>query len=221
MTATATPTGHRPATVRTTIGVLAFLGISAVAGGVALVLGIGAAPPADWLDDIPFIDSWFAPGLVLGIGFGVGSLLAAYGMLCRPRWAWLSFAERLTRHHWSWIATILLGVGHVAWIVLEWIYLREASVLQAVYGATGIALVALPMHPVVRRHLALHLTPIPLTVTRPAAGSVGPRRRTTDSARPLSEGHRPDQRMRPRSFRDCLPGLPRRPTGRSVRRRCP
>jgi len=155
MAVTMTPTEHRPAVVRTTIGVLAFLGISAVAGGVALVLGVGAAPPADWLDDIPLIDSWVVPGLVLGIGFGVGSLLAAYGMLRRPQWTWLRPVERLTRHHWSWIATILIGVAHIIWIALELIYLRETSDLQIVYGATGVALVALPLHPAVRRDLAL------------------------------------------------------------------
>jgi hypothetical protein len=155
MAVTVTPAEHRPAAVRITIGVLAFLGISAVAGGVALVLGVGAAPPAEWLDDIPFIDSWVVPGLVLGLGFGVGSLLAAFGMLRRPQWAWLAPVERLTRDHWSWIATILIGVGHIAWIVLELIYLRETSDLQIVYGAVGVALVALPMLPAVRRDLAL------------------------------------------------------------------
>src|SRR5690242_13555629 len=61
MAVTVTPTEHRPAAVRITVGVLAFLGISAFAGGVALVLGVGAAPPADWLDDIPLIDSWVVP----------------------------------------------------------------------------------------------------------------------------------------------------------------
>jgi hypothetical protein len=155
MAVTVTPTNHRPAAVRATIGVLIFLGISAIAGGAALALGVGAAPPADWLDDIPLIDSWVVPGLVLGIGFGVGSLLAAYGMSRRPRWPWLGFIERLTRHHWSWMATVLIGVGHVAWIVLELIYLRETSDLQVVYGATGVVLIALPMHPAVRRHLAI------------------------------------------------------------------
>lgn len=117
MTVTMTPpapTRHRPASVLTAIAVLVFLGISAVAGGVALVFGIGAAPPSDWLDGIPLIDSWVVPGLVLGIGFGLGSLVAAYGMLRKPWWRWLGFLERLTRHHWSWVATILIGLCHVA-----------------------------------------------------------------------------------------------------------
>jgi len=156
MAVTMTPavTGHRPAPVLTTIGVLTFLGFSAVAGGISMVAGRGVAPPNDWLDGIPVIDSWLVPGLVLGIGFGIGSLLTAYGMLRRPRWPWLHWAERLTRHHWSWIATILIGLGQVVWIAVELVYLPQPSALQAVYGGVGVGLLLLPWHPAVRRHLA-------------------------------------------------------------------
>jgi hypothetical protein len=156
MAVTVTPavTGHRPAAVWTTIGVLVFLGVSAVAGGVAMVFGIGAAPPREWLGRIPLINTWVIPGLVLGIGFGLGSLLAAYGMLRRPRWARLRPVERLTRRHWSWIVTILLGLGHIAWIVIELIYI-PLSGLQAVYGSVGVALLLLPVHPAVRAYLAI------------------------------------------------------------------
>lgn len=92
--------------------------------------------------------------MVLGIGFGMGSLLTAYGMLRRPRWPWLRFAERLTHHHWSWIATILIGLCHLAWIAVELIYLPHPSALQAVYGIVGVALLLLPMHPAVREYFA-------------------------------------------------------------------
>jgi hypothetical protein len=153
-TVTPTPTGHRPTTVWITVGTLAFLGVTAAAGGVAMVLDIGAAPPDDWLRSIPLVDTWVVPGLVLAVGFGLGSLLAGYGMLRRPRWAWLRPVERLTRHHWSWAATILIGLGHVAWIVLELAYLPEPSALQIVYGGVGGALALLPLHPAVRGYLA-------------------------------------------------------------------
>jgi hypothetical protein len=154
MTITVSPTkiGHRPAAVVATVGVLVFLGISALGGGIAMVLGIGA-PPDTWLDEIPVIDSWVAPGLVLGIGFGAGSLVASYGMLRRSRLAWLGSVEQLTRHHWSWIATILIGLGQVAWIAIELIYLPELSALQAVYGSVGVVLLLLPMNSAVRRYL--------------------------------------------------------------------
>lgn len=76
ITISSTVTSHRPAAVPTIAGVLTFLGLSAFAGGVALVFGAGAAPPEEWLDQIPLIDSWTVPGLVLGVGFGLGSLIA-------------------------------------------------------------------------------------------------------------------------------------------------
>jgi hypothetical protein len=147
---------RRPATVTATAGVLGFLGLSATAGGAAMLFGVGdAAPPSDWLDAIPVVDSWFAPGLVLGVGFGLGSLIATYGVLRRPRWAWLRPVERLSGHHWSWLATVLIGLGQVGWIALELVYLPEPSMLQAVYGVVGVALVLLSLHPAVRHHLAV------------------------------------------------------------------
>jgi hypothetical protein len=149
--------GGRPLTATATAGVLGFLGLSAAAGGAAMLTGVGGAvPPSDWLDAIPVVDSWIAPGLVLGVGFGLGSLVAAYGVLSRPRWAWLRPVERLSGHHWSWLATILIGLGQVVWIALELVYLPQLSMLQAVYGVVGATLLLLPLHPAVRGHLAVH-----------------------------------------------------------------
>lgn len=144
----------RPPAVRITIGLLAVLGISGVFGGLELTMGFakGSALPEEWLADIPLIDSWFVPGLVLGIGFGLGSLVAAYGLLARPRWGWLGWVVRATGHHWSWLATIALGVGQAVWILLELIYLPEASWFQAVYGPIGVALALLPLRASVSRY---------------------------------------------------------------------
>lgn len=143
---------HRPATVWMFAAVLAFLGLSAVGGGVAMLCGF--TPPDNWLDDIPLIGSWMIPGLVLGLGFGAGSLVTAYGVVRRPSWPWLAGVERLIGHHWSWAAGLLLGLGQVTWIALELAYLPEGSALQAVYGTTGVLLVLLPTLPAVRRDLA-------------------------------------------------------------------
>jgi hypothetical protein len=145
-------TGHRPAPAVALAGVLWFLGITATAGGIALLLG-AAQPPADWLDGIPVVDTWTVPALVLGLGFGGGSLLVGYGVWRRPGWPWFARIERLTGHHWAWAGALLLGVGHVVWIVLELVYLPGPSMLQAVYGAVGLALVTLPMLPAVRGYL--------------------------------------------------------------------
>jgi hypothetical protein len=152
-----TRTERRPFLVWLTIGILGFLGVTATAGGWFVTFGWGGeavALPADWLDAIPLIDSWVIPGLVLGIGFGLGSLLVMYGMLALPDWGFMSRVESSIGHHWSWLGTILIGIGHVVWIGLEIAFLPELSVLQAVYGVVGLALLTLPFTPAVRGYLA-------------------------------------------------------------------
>ena len=147
---------RRPHSVVVSIGLLIVLGISAVAGGMALVFGRieeGMVPPTEWLDALPLIDSWLVPGLVLGIGFGFGSLLAAYGVMRQPQWGWAWFIEAPTGHHWSWFATMLIGLGQATWIGLELAFLPEMSWLMAFYGPLGLALFLLPLTKSTREHL--------------------------------------------------------------------
>jgi hypothetical protein len=134
--------------------ILFFLAVSAVAGGVGLIFG-GEMFPSEWLLDIPLVTSWLVPGLVLGVGFGVGSLVVGFGMLRRWRWHWLGFVERWTGEHWSWAATVVIGLSHMVWIALELIYIPEPSWLQIIYGAVGIALFALPWRRAARSSLAV------------------------------------------------------------------
>jgi hypothetical protein len=131
---------RRPASVRVTYGLRVFLGLSGIYGGIGLIFGIWGMQliPREPLDRIPVIDSWLIPGPVLGIGFGLGSLTAAYGILRKPRWPWLNFAQRPTGRHWSWAATILLGLGQIVWILIEWVYVG-ISPLLVIYGAVGTA----------------------------------------------------------------------------------
>jgi hypothetical protein len=60
--------------------------------------------------------------------------------------------ERVTGHHWSWIATIAIGVGQVIWIGLEVISI-PFSWLMPTFGLVGLALALLPLTPSARDHL--------------------------------------------------------------------
>jgi hypothetical protein len=51
-------------------------------------------------------------------------------------------------------------LGQVAWIGLEVAYLPELSVLQAVYGSVGFALLLLPLLPSVREYLSVSGTSV-------------------------------------------------------------
>ncbi|MEU4339471.1 hypothetical protein AB0F59_33335 [Micromonospora lupini] len=152
--------GRRSAMVWATVGLLAFLGVSGLFGGVGLIFGIWGMDqiPREPLDRIPLIDSWLVPGLVLAVGFGLGSLIAAYGVLRRPPWPSIATPGHLSGRHWSWLATILLGLGQLAWLLVEFRYVGP-SLLLFVYGAVGAALTVLPMLMPVRRYLTTELTP--------------------------------------------------------------
>ncbi|HUP17747.1 MAG TPA: hypothetical protein VM848_17085 [Acidimicrobiia bacterium] len=117
---------------------MGLLGISVAGGSLALLFSLGGGqPPISWIEDLPLVDSYVVLGLVLGIGFGLGSILTTYGMIRRPRWSWLGGLERVTRHHWSWLATILIGAGQVAWIALEvalWPSCRGCSFFMGRWG---------------------------------------------------------------------------------------
>ena len=147
--ATTAPTKQsRPFSVRLTISLLVFLGVTAAAGGFVMTTGWGGEqvrPPREWLDGIPLVSSWVVPGLVLGVGFGVGSLVVAWGMARRLRWPWLGWVERRTGEHWSWLAAVVVGAGQVVWIALELVYLPALSWFHPLYGAVGLALVAAPL----------------------------------------------------------------------------
>ena len=147
---------HPPITVRLVEAVLLFLGVTAALGGSALLVapavGLEEWFPDSLLAQLPLVDSWVVPGLVLGVGFGFGSLLTWWGVRHRPDWEWTRWAQRLTGLHWSWLATVLLGVGHAVWIGLELAYL-QFSFFHVVYGAVALLLLVLPCTPSVRREL--------------------------------------------------------------------
>lgn len=171
---------HRPLAERVVLSLLLFLGITASAGGVAFVLaqvlGIDSWFPRRWIDQIPLIDNWVLPGLVLGLGFGVGSLVARWGMRTRVEWAWTGWVRRLTGRHWSWLATVLLGLGQVVWIGLELAWI-EFSFFHVVYGALGLALLLLPLTPAMRRDLVrgtAHPQPLSQPPSRRREGLSGP-----------------------------------------------
>jgi hypothetical protein len=144
----------RPLAVTTITTLLLVLGVGAVVGGGAMTFGVGngAVLPEEYLDAIPLVNSWVVPGLVLMIGFGFASLVVAYGVLQQPRWPWTRGIERATGYHWSWIATIAIGVGHVIWISLEFI-LIPFSWLMPTFGLIGLGLAVLPLTTPVRQHL--------------------------------------------------------------------
>jgi hypothetical protein len=161
-------TGRTPASVKWTIGVLTFLGVTALGGGIEMIAFYRGNQylPTDMLDRIPF-DTFIVPGLVLGVIFGLGSLFVAWGMWRRPEIGWLGWIERLTDRHWAWAGAVLIGLGFTIWMVIEismlgapWAQAEESGeimawVLYGIYGAVALSLLVLPQVGPVRRYMGV------------------------------------------------------------------
>lgn len=145
----------RPWSVTTAIALLLALGVGAVGGGAAMIFGVGGDSllPDEYLEDLPLIINWVVPGLILAVGFGFGSLVTAYGVWRRPRWQWAQRLARFTRFHWSWPATVVLGVAQVVWISIELLSI-PFSPLMPTFGFVGLALMLIPFTPSFREYLS-------------------------------------------------------------------
>lgn len=153
----------RSLSLRWLIGCLIFLGVSALAGSVALVgspSGAALQIPLSILQYSPFSD-FLIPGLILGIVFGAGSVLAILALRRRPAWPLGAALTRFTGEHWAWSAAVALGLGQIIWIVTETVMLRGASWLGFVYGGLGVLIVVLAFRPDVRQSFVVSPGVIP------------------------------------------------------------
>lgn len=109
---------------RTVLGLHIFNALSAIGGGIALMIGLIDVP--EWVTRTGFSDLYF-PGVILMAVVGGSSAVAA---LAAPR--------KLAG--WQ-LASILAGVVMIMWIVGEIVSIRGFHFLQVVYLLTGGAVI--------------------------------------------------------------------------------
>jgi hypothetical protein len=122
------------------IAVLAFQGLSGVAGGYGLIAdpsGESLGIPIAWLEGSPFTD-FLIPGVVLITLLGIVPLFVVYGL-------W-------TRRPWAWAASLTVGVVLLVWLGVEIAVIgyEGEPPLQAVYTVVAAAIIALTLSASVR-----------------------------------------------------------------------
>lgn len=146
----------RPAAFKALLGLLVFQGVSAIPAGLLLIVdptGAKMHMPLSMLRDSPFRD-FLIPGLILGVGLGLGAFLVAAGLFFLPA---LPLVERLSAFkgtHWSRWAAITFGLALMIWILVQVAIMGAGSWLQVLYFAVGLAVVGLAFTPSVRTYLA-------------------------------------------------------------------
>lgn len=150
----------------TLLFVQAFVAVTSVLGGAALVAGslldwsdTPFAIPDSFLEGSPF-DSFVVPGLALALVVG-GTHLLAFVMAAR-------------RMRWAMLASAVAGFGVLIWIFVQMVYI-PFSALQATYFGLGIAELAAVLvqldvlHP--WAHARVHRIPAPAGAVDAEAGA--------------------------------------------------
>ncbi len=139
--------------ILTLVGLLILLGIAALAGGVMMISDpSGAALGMDTtlLDDVPWVSDFLVPGVLLSVMLGVLPLVLSAGLLWRFGLPWVGAAERALGFEWPLIGSVVQGMGVVAWIGLQLLWLPESAPIQWVTLMVGVLILAMSLLPAVR-----------------------------------------------------------------------
>jgi hypothetical protein len=135
-----TTTERRPRALGPLVGVMAFLSVGGLIGGISFIrdrTGEGLGAQLSWLERTPVHD-FFLPGMFLFGVYGIGSLALIVGLLLRRRWAWMG--------------TMAMGATLIAWILYEFVIIPDTMILQPVLIGVGLVMVAVPLLRSVRRY---------------------------------------------------------------------
>lgn len=145
---------RRPLTLIFLSVCLIFLSVGALYGGARLLADVSGEQfgmPASWLAGSIF-PNYLIPGLFLFVVFGLGSLVALYGLWTRSDIRWLTVLTQPLHEHWAWVTTILIGVALVAWILIQYTTIQVFNPLQVIMAVLGVLIVALDLLPDMRHY---------------------------------------------------------------------
>jgi hypothetical protein len=150
----------RPSSVYLLITLLVFLGLNGLAGGVGLMSdpsGQAIGFPQWWLDNTPF-NTYLIPGIILFTVLGVFLIVVGFLLFFKPDWSVVRGLEHRTHKHWSWLASMTVGIATVIWIVVQFLMLGARHPIQIgleiIIITLGVLILSVSLFPSVRRHYA-------------------------------------------------------------------
>jgi hypothetical protein len=132
---------------------LAFLGLSAIGGGGALIISpsgkLLGGLPLSILKNSPF-HNFLIPGIILFIVLGLLPGLLVFALLKKPSCQWAERVNFFKDMHWSWSFSIYVAFALIIWIQAETIFVQGTSWLQTFYILFAIPLIFVALLPQVR-----------------------------------------------------------------------
>ena len=135
------------------LSLLAFLGLSAIGGGGALIISpsgkLLGGLPLSILERSPF-NNFLGPGIILFVVLGIIPSLLVLALLKKPSSV---LAERINFFkdmHWAWSFSIYVAFALIIWIQVETIFIQGVGWLQTFYMLYAIPLILVALLPQVR-----------------------------------------------------------------------
>ena len=138
---------------------VAFLGISAIGGGGALILSplgkLLGGLPVSILKNSPFEDFLY-PGIILFLVLGIFPCLVVYSLIKRPSNKLAESLNFFKDMHWAWSFSIYIAFALIIWIQVETIFIQGVGWLQTFYMLYSIPILFVALLPQVRGFYKIH-----------------------------------------------------------------
>ncbi len=132
---------------------LAFLGLSAIGGGGALIISpsgkLLGGLPLSILAHSPFED-FLIPGIILFAVLGLFPSVLVYFLLNRTKNEFAEYFNFFKDMYWAWSFSIYVAFALIIWIQVETIYIQGVGWLQTFYMLFAIPLIFVALLPQVR-----------------------------------------------------------------------
>lgn len=140
-----------PLTIKLLIGVLLFLGLGGIYGGLSFITdptGGSMNVSQSYLTGLP-IQDYLLPGILLLVGFGIFPIILAIALWMKP--AWLA---PLANHYMGWVVTVMLSIGLMLWMVVQVGIMGIQQPIQIIIIAVSITIFILAFLPQTRAYYA-------------------------------------------------------------------
>ena len=134
---------------------LAFLGLSAVGGGGALIISpsgkLLGGLPLSILKNSPFAD-FLIPGIILFVVLGLLPTLLIFALRKKISSPFAEHFNFFKDMHWAWSFSIYVAFALIIWIQVETMYVQGVGWLQTFYMLFSIPLIFVALLPQVRNY---------------------------------------------------------------------
>jgi len=134
------------------IGLLAFLGIGALGGGVSLIISPGGSLlglPLAALGSSPFND-FLIPGIILTLMLGIFPWLVIFALVDRTENKFCEHLNTFKDMHWAWTFSIYVGIMLIVWMQTEMMFENGVHWLHCFYMFLALLIIFVALLPGVR-----------------------------------------------------------------------